>query len=131
MICPICNAGKVSKKHVTFHFMKEFLEITTSFPNASFCPICEFAGNTPEAMALHIAVDHSKLEEILNDTELVSQKRRSVTSSRPNKIFIGEVCPVCDQQLAKQHSRTHVVWHFIDELRELVATFPNKNVSFI
>ena len=80
-------------------------------------------------MAVHVAVGHAKLSLLLKDQELVRMKRNQVASSRPNKITIGEICPVCDQQLAKQHSRTHVVWHFIEELREIVNSFPSKNVS--
>ena len=33
--------------------------------------------------------------------------------------------PVCDQTLTKQHSRVHVIWHFMEELREIVHTFPD------
>ena len=129
MVCPVCNAGKCNSKHVTHHFMKELLEAVASFENPLVCPSCDFRASANEGMAVHVAVGHAKLNLLLKDQDLVRMKRNQISSSRPNKITIGEICPVCDQQLAKQHSRTHVVWHFIEELREIVASFPNKNVS--
>ena len=42
---------------------------------------------------------------------------------------IGDVCPVCDTKLTKQHSRVHVIWHFMDELRAIVNTFAENTVS--
>ena len=56
-------------------------------------------------------------------------KRRQEYQSKPNKINIGSECPVCDQQLTKQHSRVHVIWHFMEELREIVQTFADPTVS--
>ncbi len=71
---------------------------------------------------------HSKLDELLMDEALIEERRQEFLS-KPNKLSIGPTCPVCDQQLAKQHSRVHVIWHFMTDLREMVATFKNPNVS--
>ena len=84
-----------------------------------------------EGMAVHVAVGHAKLNLLLKDQELVQSKRNQVIAARPNKIAIGETCPICEQAITKQHARTHVVWHFIEELREIVNSFPNRNVSKI
>ena len=46
------------------------------------------------------------------------------------KTNIGSECPVCDQQLTKQRSRVHVIWHFMEELREIVQTFADPTVSY-
>lgn len=70
---------------------------------------------------------HSKLDEFLADTDLV-QLRRKEYHQKPVKVNIGDVCPVCDQHLNKQHSRVHVIWHFMDDLKEIVSTFPTSTV---
>jgi hypothetical protein len=52
--------------------------------------------------------------------------RRSTSSSTPaasassSKTALGRLCPVCDHPLHKQHSRDHVAWHFMDELKSLI-----------
>ena len=48
-------------------------------------------------MAIHVAVGHAKLGLLLKDHELVQSKRNAVISGRPNKVAIGETCPICEQ----------------------------------
>ncbi len=38
-----------------------------------------------------------------------------------NKTPLGTNCPICGQVLHRQHSRDHVAWHFMDELKEMIA----------
>ncbi len=48
----------------------------------------------------------------------------SSLSGRPGsvrKTALGPNCPVCDQVLHRQHARDHVAWHFMDELKEMIA----------
>ena len=52
-----------------------------------------------------------------------------MNAARPNKIAIGETCPICEQGITKQHARTHVVWHFIEELREIGPPWPQRGRS--
>ena len=92
------------------------------------CPECSYRGEKSQNVARHIALVHSKLDALLADKNLVN-KRRQEYQSKPNKINIGSECPVCDQQLTKQHSRVHVIWHFMEELREIVQTFADPTVS--
>jgi hypothetical protein len=93
------------------------------------CPECSYRGEKSQNVARHIALVHSKLDALLADKNLVN-KRRQEYQSKPNKINIGSECPVCDQQLTKQHSRVHVIWHFMEELREIVQTFADPTVSY-
>ena len=71
---------------------------------------------------------HSKLDEFLCDEELVEERRRE-QMAKPNKVNIGNECPVCDQAISKQHSRVHVIWHFMEELRGIVQSFNNPTVK--
>ena len=72
---------------------------------------------------------HSKLDEFLCDEGLV-EERRQEQLAKPNKVNIGNECPVCDQAISKQHSRVHVIWHFMEELRGIVQSFNNPTVRF-
>ena len=72
---------------------------------------------------------HSKLDEFLCDEALVEERRREQLA-KPNKVNIGNECPVCDQAISKQHSRVHVIWHFMEELRGIVQSFNNPTVRF-
>ena len=72
---------------------------------------------------------HSKLDEFLCDEALV-EERRLEQLAKPNKVNIGNECPVCDQAISKQHSRVHVIWHFMEELRGIVQSFNNPTVRF-
>ena len=49
--------------------------------------------------------------------------RRSGASS--SKTPLGSMCPICDHPLHKQHSRDHVAWHFMEELKAYIID-PSK-----
>ncbi len=53
---------------------------------------------------------------------------RSMIGGTPGsrKTALGSHCPVCDQQLHKQHARDHVCWHFMDELKAMMAADPSR-----
>ena len=87
-----------------------------------------YRGEKPQNVARHIALVHSKLDEFLCDEELVQERRRE-QMAKPNKVNIGNECPVCDQAISKQHSRVHVIWHFMEELRGIVQSFNNPTVK--
>ena len=59
-------------------------------------------------MVKHIALGHSMLDTLLQDEELVNQKRAKVMS-KPKKVSLGNTCPICDM---KEPSREHVARHF-------------------
>ena len=52
----------------------------------------------------HIALGHSKLDEMLQDEELV-QRKRALQSSKPKRENIGPICPICD---VRDPPREHV-----------------------
>ena len=106
------------------------LLILSNFTNLNINYIFLFLfhrGEKPQKVARHIALVHSRLDELLADKQLVEARRQEL-ALKPNKVVIGEKCPVCDQQLNKQHSRVHVIWHFMDDLRDIVSAFPSNTV---
>ena len=127
--CPICDIKDPAREHVSRHFMNELMESVQGLHDQLQCPECSYRGEKSQNVARHIALVHSKLDALLADKNLVN-KRRQEYQSKPNKINIGSECPVCDQQLTKQHSRVHVIWHFMEELREIVQTFADPTVSY-
>ena len=62
----------------------------------------------------HIALGHSKLDEMLQDEELV-QRKRALQSSKPKRENIGPACPICDVR---------------DPPREHVARYVKRLTSF-
>ena len=124
----ICGLKDPAREHVSRHFMKELMEIVANLDDQIQCPDCSYRGEKPQNLARHIALVHSKLDELLVDENLVNERRKEFLS-KPEKLSIGPNCPVCDQALSKQHSRVHVIWHFMDELRAMVQNFSNPNVS--
>ena len=126
--CPICDIREPAREHVSRHFMNELMESVQGLHDQLQCPECSYRGEKSQNVARHIALVHSKLDVLLADKVLV-MRRRQEYQSKPNKINIGSECPVCDQQLAKQHSRVHVIWHFMDELRDIVHSFADPTVS--
>ena len=47
---------------------------------------------------------HSKLDELLQDHDLVNEKRSRIMA-KPRRIAIGPICPICD---VKDPAREHV-----------------------
>ena len=70
----------------------------------------------------HIALGHSKLDEMLANEKLV-QEKRALAKSKPKKQTIGPTCPICD---VRDPPREHVARHFSDELNEYVSTLPDQ-----
>ena len=81
-------------------------------------------------MVKHIALGHSKLDELMQDQELVAAKRMKAMN-KMKKVSLGPTCPICDMQFTKQQNRDHVSWHFIDELREIVQSFPDPQACIM
>ncbi len=126
-VCPICGLKDPTREHVARHFMSELIEFLAGLDDQLQCPECNYRGEKAQNVARHLALVHSKLDGMLSDAALV-RKRRSEFLAKPSKVNIGTECPVCDQPIAKQHSRVHVIWHFIDDLREIVNGFSDPTV---
>ena len=75
----------------------------------------------------HLALVHNMLDELLQDQDLIERKTNEALS-KPKKISIGSTCPVCLQAIQKRDSRVHVIWHFMEELREMVHQFSDPKI---
>ena len=122
--CPICDARDPPREHVARHFGEELSLHVASLPNQLSCTECSYKGEKTKNLELHIALVHGKLDEFLKNQRLIKSKRQKFMTT-PKKQVIGPKCPICDMKFTKSQNRDHVSWHFMEELREYVQTFPN------
>ena len=80
-MCVICHMMSPSREHVaTKHFMKELMEIVSTFENPRACELgaetggCDYTTTEAEYTCRHIALVHCKLEEFLQDGEVIKEK---------------------------------------------------------
>ena len=125
--CPICEFKDPTREHASRHFMNELLDHVATLPDHSQCRLCSYHGEKPQNLAKHIALVHNMLDKFLSDDEMI-QKKRTEAMIKPKKISIGSTCPVCLQSIQKRDSRVHVIWHFMEELREIVQEFPDTTI---
>ena len=71
------------------------------------CNECTYTSDKLDNLVKHVALGHSKLDELLSNDELVAQKREQALN-KPKKIHIGPNCPVCDMNFRKSQNRDHV-----------------------
>ena len=95
-------------------------------------------------VALHVALVHQQIDEYLDDLELVRLRRRKISIKNGNnfggnggagssngKFELGDECPVCSNTLSRQYKRDHVIWHFMDDLKQMVmATVPHDGIAY-
>jgi hypothetical protein len=86
------------------------------------CDFCDYTNNNSDKVVKHIALGHSKLDEMLANATLL-RKKRAVALAKPKKQNIGPNCPVCD---VRDPPREHVARHFSDELMDFVAKLPDQ-----
>ena len=91
--CPICDSKEPSREHVSRHFSDELLDIVMGFQDPSQCTQCSYKNDKPKNVSIHIALVHSILDHFLSDQELVKSKRET-HSAKPQKVNIGNQCPV-------------------------------------
>ena len=96
-------------------------------PDSTACVECDYKADKPKTLSIHVALVHGQLEQNLNDPDLV-QAKRTAYMSKPKKVNVGLVCPICDLKFAKTPNRDHVAWHYMDELR-LVTMLVNVEVD--
>ena len=96
--------------------------IVNDYPDPCACIECDYRGDKPKTLSIHVGLVHAKLDVLLQDKNLVKQRRASYFA-KPKKLSIGPNCPVCDQRFSKAQNRDHVSWHFIEELRAIVQEF--------
>ena len=101
---------------VIWHFMDDLREIVQRFEDPTKCDWCSYTNTSSDKVCKHIALGHSKLDEMLQDEDLL-QRKRALASTKPKRENIG-LCPICD---LRDPPREHVARHFGDELNELVV----------
>ena len=101
---------------VIWHFMDELREIVQTFEDSTRCDWCSYTNTSSDKVCKHIALGHSKLDEMLQNEELL-QRKRALASIKPKRENLP-ICPICD---TKDPTREHCARHFGDELNELVS----------
>ncbi len=74
--------------------MPELMEIVNALPKKSKCNQCDYSNSRHEYMAKHIALFHCKLDELMQDEELVNTKKAKAKSA-PKKVSMGDKCIIC------------------------------------
>ncbi len=83
--CPICDQSfkqSHARDHVHVHFLDE-LRAEVAHPNQ--CPMCSYTGEKPESVLRHLALYHGKLDEYLENADLVAAKRTKCLN-KPKKV---------------------------------------------
>lgn len=124
----MCDIVEPECKHVT-HFSDELMDFVSRLPDQNQCSKCQYRGERAKNLSLHIALVHGQLDVCLDDEDLVAAKRNKFFS-QPKKQIIGPKCPICDQVFTKSQNRDHVVWHFVEEIRDYVQSFPNPQACY-
>ena len=121
LVCLEKISKRDSRVHVIWHFMDDLRAMVSNFPDPTHCAFCEYTNPKLEKMAKHVALGHSKLDELLQNEDLVMEKRAKALA-KPRRVAIGPTCPVCN---ARDPAREHVARHFSDELLALVHDYPD------
>ena len=134
--------------------MDDLRDMVSGFPDPTNCAFCPYTNPKLEKMAKHVALGHSKLDELLQDQDLVYEKQR-IAAMKPKKISSqhyspqqiivpapssnlrisndgvnqNDVCPICDVGMEDNECYgDHVAGeHFMDELLEYVSTFDDTS----
>ena len=112
------------RDHVARHFGPELDDIIMAFDDPNQCNLCPYRSDKLKNVAIHVALGHQVLDKFLDDDDLVASKREAAMNSVKKISF--DKCPVCDVSCSKGGGRDHVSWHFMDELRDYVNTFPDN-----
>ena len=133
--CIICDKkftkSDATRQHVYWHFLYELRDIVRTFPDQKQCPECIYSHDKMDNMVQHIALGHSKIDEFLQNEQLIESKK-DLDMSKDKKISIGPECPICSLKFTKKYAgnRQHVAWHFMEELRSYVqSTGTEKNCN--
>ena len=127
--CPVCDlqfSKGQNRDHVSWHFMEELRDYVATFPNKKVCMHCDYMTDKVDNLVKHVALGHCKLDELLQDKELV-QSKRNLVKNKTKKINVGKVCPICDMTFTKNQNRDHVAWHFMEDLKEIINRYADKS----
>merc|ERR1712062_408670 len=76
--CPVCGikfTKNQNRDHVSWHFMTELREYVQTFEDTQQCNQCDYRSDKVDNLVKHLALGHSKLDELLMNEELVAAKR--------------------------------------------------------
>ena len=105
-----------NRDHVCWHFIDELRDYVLSFPDTTLCTECTYSSDKLDNLVKHVALGHSKLDELLANEVLVNEKREQALN-KPKKIHIGRQCPICNMTFQKAQNRDHV------SVRPIFSTF--------
>jgi hypothetical protein len=74
--CAICGTTMVNREHVCRHFYPELMSIVNTFDSPLSCGECEFTATKSEYVARHLGLVHLKLDEFLQDPDMVAKKQQ-------------------------------------------------------
>ena len=91
---PTVSFIKIHKKNMISLMMilEKFFLLNILFQR---CDMCSYMNPNSDKVVKHIALGHSKLDEMLQNDELV-QRKRELASTRPKRESIGPECPICN-----------------------------------
>ena len=77
-MCPVCCKSQPTREHVADHFMEELLDVVRGFETHLTCQKCEdYTTETERTLAVHLALVHSGISPYLENSRLLSSKRRA------------------------------------------------------
>ena len=79
--CPICGVPTKERDHIARHFMSELMELVNELPKKSKCNQCDYSNSRNDYMAKHLGLYHCKLDELMQNTELVNEKKNKAKTS--------------------------------------------------
>ena len=65
------------------------------------CNQCDYKSDKVDNLVKHLALGHSKLDELLLNEELVAAKKE-LAKAKPKKVAIGPTCPANFSMYSKQ-----------------------------
>jgi hypothetical protein len=90
------------------------------------CQQCYYTTDKLDNLVKHYALGHSKLDELLQDEELI-QRKREEHAKKPKRLSFGPDCPICNEP---GKEREHVARHFMAELLGQFALFMIRRILF-
>ena len=76
--------------HVIWHYMDDLKEIVAGFGDPRQCDWCPYQSPKIEKMAKHLALGHSKLDELLSDAQLLARKQ-VIAANKPKKVNLASL----------------------------------------
>ena len=116
--CPICCVPTKERDHIARHFMPELMEMVFELPIQNKCNQCDYSNSNNEYMAKHLALGHCKLEDLMQNEDLVEEKRRKASKVSEKMHKSGQNCIICGISATREHVSKHFNCELLEILRE-------------